>query len=1362
MANEEQLLEYLKKVTIELNDTRARLHETRERAAEPIAIVGIGCRYPGGADSPEQLWELVAQERDAISKFPSDRGWDLEAPYDPDPDSPSVSDTRYGGFVDDAGEFDPAFFGIGAREALAMDPQQRLLLETSWEAIEHAGIDPLSLRGSRTGVFAGILAQEYGLAALHSASEDMQVYLGMSSSTSMLSGRISYVFGLEGPAVTINTACSSSLVALHFACQALRAGDCDLALASGVTVNVTPTVFVQFARVGGLAPDGRCKSFAASADGTGLSEGVGVLLLERLSEARRLEHDVLGVIRGSAVNQDGASNGITAPNGLAQQRVIRQALANANLTQAQIDVVEAHGTGTVLGDPIEADALIATYGQRREQDRPLWLGSIKSNFGHAQAAAGVAGVIKMVMAMRDRVLPKTLHVSEPSPRVEWSMGAVSLLTDSLEWPSTGEPRRAGVSSFGVSGTNAHVILEQAPRVRAPAKGAPRERDAHGSEDEVVAWTLSGKGKAGLRRQAERLTSYLERADSLAMRDVALTLRTRRVAFDTRAVVVGKSHETLIEGLSALARDKPAGCLVDGVAGAPGKPVFVFPGQGSQWEGMAVELLEQSPVFAAHLRECDAALSAFLSWSVEDVLRGNGGVPRLDRTDVIQPALFAVMVSLARLWMACGVRPSMVLGHSQGEIAAAHVAGALSLEDAARVIASRIHTLGGLAHDSGLVLVHMPLNELDDLLASIGGSLSIAGLNGPSSIVLAGSLEALDGLMEACDRHGIRAGRVAIDYAAHSARVEGVRDELVEGCRDIAPCRAEVPFFSSVTMDLVDGNDLGAAYWYRNVREPVQFEGAVRRLLASGHGTFIEVSPHPVLIAGIQETIDDVIGLKNGDETDGRPSSSRVSVSDRAPVSDARALGTLRRNQGGMERFAMSAGEAWVWGVEVNWSSMFAGDGALPVELPTYAFARQRYWLEYSPPAAGELGAGRLAIEEPADDALLDRLSVASEAERRQILLTLVLEQLGAVLASELGPGEDPDKALLEYGLDSLTAVELSKRLSERTCLRVPTTVIFDHPTLSALVGYLDERVGRSLASDARASDGKAVAQDSADAVGANPLVALFKQAGECGRMEELLGIVALASKLRTTFDGSQGHADLISPMRLRQGSRSPTLICVPSLVAIAGPQQYVRFARALGDVWGVSVIPVPGFVEGEDVPASIGVAVRILAEAALAASDGEPFVLVGHSSGGLLAHAMASDLESAGVLPAGVVMIDTYTFGHVATGNVVQGLISGILERESAYVSVSDVRLTAMGTYMRLLADWQTSEIAAPTLLVRASEPLDGLAAEEQWRASWELPHAVLDVPGDHFSMMENDASSTARAVEDWLTGITLDLEKAS
>ncbi|MFF6822826.1 type I polyketide synthase, partial [Streptomyces californicus] len=910
---------------------------------EPVAIVAMGCRFPGGVRSPEQLWDLVAGESDTAGGFPVDRGWDLGGLYHPDPDRPGTTYAREGSFLYDAAEFDAEFFGISPREALAMDPQQRILLEASWEAFERAGVDPESLRGSRTGVFVGTMPQGYG-PRLHEAPAAMEGYLLTGTSASVASGRLSYTYGLEGPAVTVDTACSSSLVALHYAVQSLRRGECDLALVGGVTVMATPGSFVEFSRQRGLAADGRCKPFAEAADGTAWAEGAGVLLVEKLSDAERNGHQVLAVVRGSAVNQDGASNGLTAPSGLAQRRVIRQALANAGVSAADVDVVEAHGTGTALGDPIEAQALLATYGQDRPEDRPLWLGSLKSNIGHTQAAAGVAGVMKMVLAMRAGLLPRTLNIDEPSQHVDWEAGAVRLLTEARPWERE-RPRRAGVSAFGVSGTNAHLILEEAPERAAPAAGSEDEGGGAilTTASGPVALALSAKTVEAMRDQARQLTSRV--ASDVGLSDLAYSLVASRAAHGHRAVVIGAARDELETALRALADGRETARAVSGsvVAGAD-RAVFVFPGQGSQWVGMAAGLWEVSPVFRESMRACGEALAPFVEWELEAVL---GDEAVLQRVDVVQPVLWAVMVSLAAVWRACGVEPAAVVGHSQGEIAAAVVAGGLSLEDGARVVALRSGAITGLAGLGGMVSVPLPVAEVEARLSGLGG-VSVAAVNGPASVVVSGEVAGLEELLAACEAEGVRARRIAVDYASHSAQVEGIRDEVLEALAPVAARTSSVPFYSSVTGGLLDTSGLDAGYWYENLRRMVRFEDAVRALLGDGHGVFVESSAHPVLTVGVQETIE-------------------------AAGSEAVTVGTLRRGEGGPERLLASLSEAYVHGVKVDWQGLFPN--ARRVDLPTYPFQRERYWMEHTPAADSDfwdaVERGDLPLDDDARQAVLD-------------------------------------------------------------------------------------------------------------------------------------------------------------------------------------------------------------------------------------------------------------------------------------------------------------------------------------------------------------------------------------------------------
>ncbi|MFC4907529.1 type I polyketide synthase [Actinomadura gamaensis] len=994
-------------------------------SGDPVAIVGMACRFPGGVESPEELWKLVRDGVDAIGEFPGNRSWDLGGLFDEDAARSGRSYTRSGGFLHDADLFDAGFFGISPREALAMDPQQRLLLETAWQAFERAGIDAGSLRSSPTGVFVGATTQDYG-PRMHEPSQDLDGQLLTGTTPSVMAGRVAFTFGLEGPAMTVDTACSSSLVAMHLASQSLRQGECSLALAGGVTVMATPGMFVEFSRQRGLSVDGRCKAFSAAADGTGWAEGVGLVVLERLSDARRNGHRVLAVVRGSAINQDGASNGLTAPNGPSQERVIGQALANAGLTTADIDAVEAHGTGTSLGDPIEANALLATYGRDRPEDSPVWLGTVKSNIGHTQAAAGVAGVIKMVMAMRHGVLPATLHVDEPSPHVDWSSGGVRLLTEPTDWPRNGHPRRAGVSSFGISGTNAHLVLEAAP-------------DLAASEPPGGPWVVSAKSREALRAQAERLADHLTARPELAPGDVGWSLIRTRAAFEHRAVVLGGDRHRLLAGLAALADDRPTADVVTGVASAAGPgPVLVFPGQGSQWAGMGAQLLDESPTFAARMAECERALGAHADWSLTEVVRGDGS--ELSRVDVVQPVLWAVMVSLAAVWAEHGVKPAAVIGHSQGEIAAACVAGALSIEDAARVVAVRSRVLRRLAGGGAMASLGVGVERAETLLT---GGVTVAAVNGPASTVVSGPPEPVAAVVESAREQGLRARMIDVDYASHGPQVDRITGELTEALAGITANAASVPFYSTVTGERIDTARLDAGYWVTNLRRPVRFADAIGALLADGFRVFVESSPNPVLTVGIEE------------------------CAERAEVR-AVALPTIRRDQGGSDQVLRALAGAFTAGADVDWTSCFPADPApAVVDLPTYAFQRERYWHapERGAVDAADLGLGstghpvlRAAVEPVEGDG---RVLTGRVSRRRQPWLADHVIG-GAMLV--------PGAAQLEWVLRAADEVGCAgvEELVLRTPLAVPAA---DGLNVQVVVGATGEDGRREVGVYSRAADG---------------------------------------------------------------------------------------------------------------------------------------------------------------------------------------------------------------------------------------------------------------------------------------------------
>ncbi|MGQ4333579.1 type I polyketide synthase [Streptomyces hayashii] len=1310
VTNEAKYLDYLKRATTDLREARRQVRELTDRQHEPVAIIGMSCRYPGDVVDPDGLWELVSEGRDAISGFPDNRGW---------PDDKE----GHGGFLHRADEFDADFFGISPREALAMDPQQRLLLEAAWEAFEAAGLDPSAARGEQVGVFTGLNLHDYATRAEAIPAEAMG-YLSTGNAGSVASGRIAYFLGLEGPAVTVDTACSSSLVALHLAAQALRRGECAMALAGGATIMSSPGAFADFGAQGGLAADGRCKSFAASADGTAWGEGVGLLLVERLSDARRLGHPVLAVLRGSAVNQDVASNGLTAPSGRAQRQVIRQALADARLNPADVDAVEAHGTGTRLGDPIEAQALLAAYGQNRPAGRPLWLGSLKSNIGHTMAAAGVGGVIKMVQAMRRGTLPKTLHVDAPSPQIDWSAGSVALLTEAQPWPGTDRPRRAAVSSFGMSGTNAHVILEQpeeptAQPTAAQSEGSPEPQEGrrsapapHGEPQEPqgpLPWVLSARTPQALRAQAARLHTHLLAHPEQREADVAWSLATGRAALDYRAVLVADGREDLLDRLGALADGRDAPLTVRGTTAArtAGRTAFVFPGQGSQWRGMATGLAASSTVFRDRLTACEEALAPHVDWSLTQVLRGDPDAPSLDRVDVVQPALFAVMVSLAALWRSYGIEPDAVAGHSQGEIAAACVSGALSLEDAALVVALRSRALTRLAGRGGMVSVALPADEVTARLAPWADRIAVAAVNGPNATVVAGDADALDAFLALSQADGLRVRRVPVDYASHSPHVETVREEVLTRLSAVTPKPAEVPFYSAVTGTMLSGTELDAEYWYRNLRRTVRFDETVRLLIEDGFRYFVEASPHPVLVAAVEETAE-------------------TTEAGRAVT----ATGSLLRDEGHPARFLQSAGELYVRGAAVDWTA--ALPSARRVELPRYAFQRRPFWLASTPAATLPATSVPAAAAEEDTGALQRTLAgIADDEQRTAAIADHVRATAAAVLGHATPQDVDPDRSFAELGFESLTALQLRNRLRDSTGLSLPVTLVFDHPTVTALAADLSERLGQ------------APGEPQGD-----PLTGLFRQAYRTGRLTEGFQLLTAAAALRPDF-ATRAEADRWpTPLRVTAGAGPLAVLCLPSLSAVSGPQEYLRLGAALGAAGEVWALPHPGFVAGEPLPRSAQALIGAQAETAVELAAGRPIVLLGRSSGGWTAHAVAEHLAALGTPAAAVVLADT--FSRTADGSSTRLMVSQLLENEEAAELLTDQRLVAMGGYFRVFADWTPKALETPVLLLRATDEVPGAAPGERG-AGWEYAHHVVDVPGDHFSMLDEHHRTTADAIASWL-----------
>ncbi|MFD7340191.1 type I polyketide synthase, partial [Streptomyces violascens] len=1179
-----------------------------------------------------------------------------------------------------------------------------LLLETAWHTIEHAHINPHTLRGTNTAVYIGAMYHDYA-PPVHQMPEELEGVLLTGNTASVISGRLSYLFDLTGPTVTIDTACSSSLVALHLAAKALRAGECSMALVGGVTVMSTPGTFVEFARQRGLSPDGRSKSFSDDADGTGWAEGIGLVLVERLSDARRNGHPIRAVLRGTAVNQDGASNGLTAPNGRSQEAVIRQALTDAHLTPHDIDAVEAHGTGTRLGDPIEAEALINTYG--RDRTTPLHLGSLKSNIGHSQAAAGIGGLIKMTEAMRHGTLPKTLHVTEPTTHVDWNNGAVELLTEAHPWPDTDRPRRAAISSFGISGTNAHVIIEEPPAptphsVPAPLPSTP--------------WVLSGRTPQALQDQAERLHHHLTQHPDWNPTDIGLSLATTRTHFDHRAVITATDPDTLLDHLTRVKADEAAPSAARG----QDKVVFVFPGQGSQWAGMAAELLDQSPEFAAAMARCEQALAPHTDWNLTDVVRGAPGAPGLDRVDVVQPALFAVMVSLTETWRTLGVTPSAVVGHSQGEIAAAYVAGALSLDDAAHIVALRSQALHSITGRGGMLSVPLPQDRMGALLKPWAGRLSVAAVNGPTATVLSGDTEAIEEMRAQLVADGVRARTVPVDFASHSPHVEAVREELTSRLAGVLPRASKIPFYSTVTAERLDTRELDQDYWYRNLRGTVRFEETTRALLESKHTVFVEVSPHPVLTIGIQDTVD---------------------------ATDATAVvsGTLRRDKGDLAQLFTSAGRLFTGGVHVDWAEVFAGTGAASVELPMYAFQRERYWLDR--------GGIHVPTSTPRGTGAAGRFTELAGPERSELISEVITEELVLALGRVGDDSVAPTETFTELGLNSLSAMELRGRLASVTGVKLPVTVLFDHPTVEQLTKVLVELMAEAerknpVAAEATTWSGSGPAAGAGAATTApaapTPLMSLFRSACASGRISEGLHLLGAAAHLR---EAATSPAPPRSPIRFSRGAGQTALVCLPSFVAPASPYQFARFASAFRGERDVYSLTAIGYAEGEPLPETIESLVRTQADAVRTCVAGRPFVLVGYSSGGWLAQAVAEELAG-GDRPAGVVLLDSYLPGDPEILRIQSTLFDELATKPEVADLVDDANLTAMGRHLDLFRGWTPRRADAPTLMVRAEElPGDDGGA----RSRWPLAHVEVPVPGSHVSMIDEFADTTAQAVASWL-----------
>jgi acyl transferase domain-containing protein len=990
-------------------------------------VIGVGCRFPGGVTGPEAFWAMLRRGTDAIAEIPADR-WDARAHYDADPTTPGTLATRWGGFLDQVDRFDAHFFGISPREAVSMDPQQRLLLEVSWEALEHAGQTAARLAGSRTGVFVGASTNDYAHAQTKTASLDhLDAYFATGNSHSVSSGRLSYLLGLHGPSLSVDTACSSSLVAIHLACQSLRNGECRQAIAGGVNVILLPDLGVALSKARMMASDGRCKTFDARADGFVRSEGCGMVVLKRLSDAEADGDTILALVRGSAVNQDGRSSGLTAPNGPAQTLVIAEALANARVQAAQIGYVETHGTGTALGDPIEVQALAAALGPGRPSTRPVMLGSVKTNIGHLEAAAGVAGFIKAVLALQHREIPPHLHLVEPNPHIAWAELPVTVPRTATPWPAEGGSRFAGVSSFGFSGTNAHVVLEERPEASGPESATP-------AVPHVL--TVSARDGAALRELAARWSTHLETTPGVAVADVCFTANVGRGPFAQRAACVVESLPQAREALARLAAAQTNATLAGRAMGAAPAVAFVFPGQGSQYADMGRELYASEPVFRAALQECEAALAGAASSAVVAVLRGQGGA--LEDTADAQPAMFAIQVALAALWRSWGVEPAYVIGHSVGEFAAACVAGALEVGDTIRLVAARGRLMQALPSGGQMVAVFAPAARVAAAVARHPEAVSIAAVNGPGHVVIAGAAAAVAAVLDELAAEGIRSRRLTVGHAFHSPLMEPVLADLGRVAAGVRGTTARIGWVSTVTGALV-ADAVDAGYWRQQARQAVRFDAAVATLESLGCDTFVEVGPGVTLTA---------LGARR----------------------EPKALwaASLRPGRGERRQLLESAAALWVRGVEVAWSRIGGGERRRHVALPTYPFQRERYW--WSDALAGGATApvatiATSAAQPPAppapvtgDDgsqAFRSYIVAASPIERLELLVDYVRIHVLRVARMDAGTAVDRRQRLMDLGLDSLMAVELRTLLGAGLGLELPATLMFDHPTIDTIARFLD-------------------------------------------------------------------------------------------------------------------------------------------------------------------------------------------------------------------------------------------------------------------------------------------------------------------
>lgn len=1290
---------------------------------EPVAVIGVGCRFPGDIDGPERLWDFLTEKKCAITAYP-DRGFTNAGTF-----------AESGGFLKDVAGFDNRFFDIPPDEALRMDPQQRLLLEVSWEALEHAGIIPESLRLSRTGVFVGVSSTDYVRLVSASAQQKSTIWDNTGGSSSIIANRISYFLDIQGPSIVIDTACSSSLVAVHLACRSLSTWDCDIALVGGTNVLISPEPWGGFREAGILSQTGCCHAFDKSADGMVRGEGCGVIVLQRLSDARLEGRRILAILTGSAVNQDGKSNGIMAPNPSAQIGVLENACKSARVDPLEIGYVEAHGTGTSLGDRIEAHALGMVFGRKRPGSGPLMIGSIKPNIGHLEGAAGIAGLIKAVLMVERGSLLPSGGFTEPNPAIPFTELGLRVVDELQEWPVVaGRPRRAGVSSFGFGGTNAHVIVEEAGSVGADTVSG--RADVGGSGGGVVAWVISGKTASALAAQAGRLGRYVRARPALDVVDVGYSLVSTRSVFDHRAVVVGQTRDELLAGLAGVVAGRPEAGVVCGVGKPAGKTAFVFAGQGSQWLGMGSELYAAYPVFAEALDAVVDELDRHLRYPLRDVIWGHDQ-DLLNTTEFAQPALFAVEVALYRLLMSWGVRPGLVLGHSVGELAAAHVAGALCLPDAAMLVAARGRLMQALPAGGAMFAVQAREDEVAPML---GHDVSIAAVNGPASVVISGAHDAVSAIADRLRGQGRRVHRLAVSHAFHSALMEPMIAEFTAVAAELSVGLPTIPVISNVTGQLVADDFASADYWARHIRAVVRFGDSVRSAHCAGASRFIEVGPGGGLTSLIEASLADA---------------QIVSVP------------TLRKDRPEPVSVMTAAAQGFVSGMGLDWASVFSGYRPKRVELPTYAFQHQKFWLAPAPSvsdptAAGQIGASDGGAELLASSGFAARLAGRSADEQLAAAIEVVCEHAAAVLGRDGAAGLDAGQAFADSGFNSLSAVELRNRLTAVTAVTLPATAIFDHPTPTELAQYLITQI------DGHGSSAAAAANP-AERIDA--LTDLFLQACDAGRDADGWKMVALASNTRERMSSPVRNNVSKNVALLADGISDVVVICIPTLTVLSDQREYRDIANAMTGRHSVYSLTLPGFDSSDALPQNADMIVETVSNAIIDVVGGScRFVLSGYSSGGVLAYALCSHLSVKHQRnPLGVALIDTYLPSQIANPSMNEGFSPNDtgkgLSREVIRVArmlnrLTATRLTAAATYAAIFQAWEPGRSMAPVLNIVAKDRIatvENLREERinRWRtAAAEAAYSVAEVPGDHFGTMSTSSEAIATEIHDWISGL--------